>query len=106
MTYIPLTICLITLLNAIYRHDLSSSLMFLSALAFYALQEYKINAKQIQDIVDSAAQHRKEFREELEKKWIAFDHNFQEINKKLVEHDNIITKGAIGLMSGLKKVQK
>jgi len=43
--------------------------------------------------------------DELEKKWIAFDHNFAEINKKLAEHDSTITKGALGLMSGLSKVK-
>ena len=101
MSYIPLIICLLTLLNAIYRHDLPSSLVFLFGATIYALNEYK------QQTEETNLQAKLiEFTKSLDAKWIAFDHNFKEIDKKLVEHDNIITKGAIGLMSGLKKVQK
>ena len=101
MSNIPLIICLLTLLNAIYRHDLPSSLVFLFGASVYALNEFK-QQKELSDIQSKI----QEFTNSLDPKWIAFDHNFKEINKKLVEHDNIITKGAIGLMSGLKKVQK
>lgn len=105
MSYIPLGICLITLLNSIYRHDFPSSLVFLFGCGIYALHELKVrkDQKELEAQVSKALEN---IHESLAKKWELFDHNFIEINKKLTEHDNIITKGAIGLMSGLKKVTK